>query len=239
MLIFCTIVQHYAQLLYNPMNTDFGSLIRKKNYTKKITQKNLSINKFKDISNISRRALHNLLDNHVTETKFSTLTKLAIALDIPPKELFNTYFQSLNFSHEANLPKHHQTLLAADDISFISDVTIPQGSTVSVSTLFDKTWRIKNSGQTHWQNRSLICLDQLLEVRTMDGKRVTHGLKSARKKYPIPDTAPGEEIELTITFLAPRYPCTVVSCWDIVNVDGKKCFPSEEPLSCMVRVISL
>lgn len=217
------------------MRNDFGQLLRQK-----ITSEKLSISKLAQLSGVSRRSLHNLLENQVTETKFSTLTKLAIALDVPPKELFNAYFQFTDFAHETNRPKNHtRTLIEADDISFINDVTIPQGSIVSVSTTFEKTWRIKNSGETYWQDRSLACLDQLLEVRSVDGKRVTHGLKSARRKYPIPDTAPSEETELTITFLAPRYPCTVVSHWEIVNSNNEKCFLDSYPLTCMVRVMSL
>lgn len=217
------------------MDTEFGLLLRRR-----ILKKSISISQLSRETGISRRALHNLLDGSVGETKFTTLTKLAIVLDLHPMELFSAYFESIDFAYDGNITAGRtDTLTEGDDIGFIDDVTMPDGSTVSVCTTFDKIWRIQNTGQIHWQGRSLICIDSYLEVRGMDGRRITHGLRPAQKQYPVPDIAPGERVDLTITFTAPRYPCSVISCWKMVDANGEFCFPFNEPLSCMVRVISL
>ncbi|MEB4590973.1 NBR1-Ig-like domain-containing protein [Candidatus Thiothrix sp. Deng01] len=217
------------------MDNGFGSFIRSRTQ-----EKNLSISQLAELAGINRKALYNLLDGSVGETKFKTLTKLAIVLDMHPMELFSAYFESIDFAYDGNITAGRtDTLIESDDIGFIDDVTMPDGSTVSVCTTFDKIWRIQNTGKVHWQGRSLICVDELLEVRGMDGRRMTHGLRTARKQYSVPDVAPGERIDLTITFTAPGYACSVISCWKMVDADGEFCFPSNEPLSCMVRVISL
>lgn len=218
------------------MDTRFSLFLRQK-----ILGRGTSISQFAKEAEISRRTLHNLLDGSVAEAKFKTLLKLAIALGIHPQELLSLYVKSIDFTYDdaSSISERADTLINGDDIGFIEDMTIPDGSTVSACATFEKIWNIQNTGSVHWQGRSLICVNELLEVRGMDGRRVIHGLRAAKQRYPVPDLTPGERVELAIRFTAPCYPCTVISCWKMVDANGELCFPKNEPLSCLVRVIAL
>jgi transcriptional regulator with XRE-family HTH domain len=216
------------------MQPDFGSFIRRK-----LLKKGLSISQLATISGVSRKAIYNLLDGKVGEAKIMTLIKIAEALDMHPMELFSVYFQYSSFTYHGSMEGRTVSLAEGDDIGFLGDITYPDGQTVAVNTTFEKIWRIQNTGTADWVGRSIVCIDHLLEVRHQDGKTVTHGLRSARNCYPLPDTPPHGQVDITISFTAPNHPCTVISCWKMTDTAGNYCFPDNAPLTCMVKVISL
>lgn len=47
----------------------------------------------------------------------------------------------------------HPDLSPLDNVSFVSDLTIPDGTYVSPGESFTKTWRIKNNGNTTWDSQ--------------------------------------------------------------------------------------
>ncbi len=65
----------------------------------------------------------------------------------------------------------------------------------------------------------------------------SRGLKPDSRLIPIPDTPPGETVEISIGFTAPTLPCSCISYWKMSNAEGELLFPESEGLSCLVSVI--
>jgi hypothetical protein len=96
---------------------------------------------------------------------------------------------------------------ACDRAQFISDVTVPDGTTFQPSTAFSKTWRLKNVGTCTWTNYSLI----------FDSGEKMSGPDSAV----IPTSvAPGQTVDITISLTAPATAGTYRGYWKLKNNSG-------------------
>ncbi len=96
---------------------------------------------------------------------------------------------------------------ACDRAQFISDVTVPDGTTFQPSTTFSKTWRLKNVGTCTWSNYSLI----------FDSGEKMGGPDSAT----IPTSvAPGQTVDITISLTAPVNAATYRGYWKLKNSSG-------------------
>ena len=42
-------------------------------------------------------------------------------------------------------------------MQLVSDVTIGEGESVPPTTMFRKTWRVRNSGEMHWPEGTMLC----------------------------------------------------------------------------------
>lgn len=78
-----------------------------------------------------------------------------------------------------------------DAASFVSDVTIPDGTVIAPGATFEKTWRIKNTGKTTWTKAySLIYIQ---------GERM-----NAPDTISLPKDVPsGESVDITVKLTAP------------------------------------
>lgn len=186
-------------------------------------------------SGISRQTLYKLLNAEIVEAKLSTIVKLSEALKLHPIDLLKLYFDGLKL----------RSYLKKDDSGFLGDVTYPDNSLVTINQQFTKVWNLKNIGKTTWVNRRLICVDDQLQVSNnidnIDNIKVNvqRGLKPLQTIINIPKTEPGETVQISIDFLAPSYPCSVISYWKSIDEKGEFCFPDKEGLSCHVKVIGL
>jgi hypothetical protein len=91
-----------------------------------------------------------------------------------------------------------------DRAQFVSDVTVPDGTTFQPNTVFSKTWRLKNVGTCTWTNYSLI----------FDSGEKMSGPDSAV----IPTTvAPGQTVDITISLTAPANAGTFRGYWKLKN----------------------
>ena len=97
-----------------------------------------------------------------------------------------------------------------DDANFVSDVTIPDGSTLKAGEQFTKTWRFQNIGKTTWTTDYAI---QYLEGNLM-GKDSALTFKLAK------NVAPGEYGDVSVIFTAPLEPGVYSSYWKLLSVDG-------------------
>jgi hypothetical protein len=96
---------------------------------------------------------------------------------------------------------------ACDRAQFISDVTVPDGTTFQPSATFSKTWRLKNVGTCTWTNYSLI----------FDSGEKMSGPDSAT----IPTSvAPGQTVDITISLTAPATAGTYRGYWKLKNSSG-------------------
>lgn len=94
---------------------------------------------------------------------------------------------------------------SCDQARFIGDVTYPDGSRVSPGETFVKTWRLENGGSCTW---------------TEDYALVFSGgeLMGAPAQVPLPHAvAPGERVDVSVTFTAPQAVGGYRSEWLLYN----------------------
>jgi hypothetical protein len=119
-------------------------------------------------------------------------------------------------------------LTAGDASQFVGDVTIPDGTRVKVNARFDKVWAIKNIGSVAWQHRFLAPVQPATDS---NGCRVP-------SRTAIGDTAPGEQVMISVPVTAPSRPGR---CWvgfKMVDEQGRVYFPSKRPVYFLVNVIA-
>lgn len=96
-----------------------------------------------------------------------------------------------------------------NDLTFLEDVTIPDGTAFVPGEVIDKVWRVINAGTCNW--------DADYRVRFIDGDPMGAELEHAL--FPARSTA---NAEIAITFIAPDTPGIVTSAWQAYT-------PEEEP----------
>jgi len=96
---------------------------------------------------------------------------------------------------------------ACDRAQFVSDVTVPDGTSFAPGIGFSKTWRLKNIGTCTWTNYSLI----------FDSGEKMGGPDSAG----IPTSvAPGQTVDITISLTSPTTAGTYRGYWKLKNSAG-------------------
>lgn len=95
-----------------------------------------------------------------------------------------------------------------DSLSYLSDVTIPDGTIVAPAASVDKRWEVENSGTCNWTSRYRLKLVAGAEM----GAKPEQSLLPARS---------GARVELRIQFTAPETPGTYRSAWQAFNPNGQ------------------
>lgn len=113
-----------------------------------------------------------------------------------------------------------------DKTLFIKDVTIPDGTSIPVNTTFVKTWRVKNVGSVVWKNRYLKRMTPHSEL-----------ICSSPSMVPIPETQPGETIDISVTFKTPHLPGSCRTDWKTSDDRGNLYFPDMHGLFSIVAVV--
>ena len=124
-------------------------------------------------------------------------------------------------------PPPAQVAVADDRTLFIKDVTIPDGTSMPVNTTFVKTWRVKNVGNVVWKDRYLKRMTPASEL-----------ICSSPALVPIPETAPGETIDISVTFKTPHLPGSCRTDWKTSDDRGNLFFPDMHGLFSIVTVVS-
>lgn len=191
-------------------------------------------------AHFSRESLYKLLRGEIVNPSIQTLHGLALALEISPIFLLRQYFDDLNLGAATQLPSRHPD----DHVSFIRDVTIPDDMVVGFNQRFVKTWEIQNTGGISWQGRQLVCCDDdFVLARRLPGGGLEEIMDShllpAVRLVPIRELQPGEIVSISVEFVSPSFPCTVMSLWKIVDAQGALCFPELSGIWVKVRVVGL
>ena len=92
---------------------------------------------------------------------------------------------------------------------YVSDVTIPDYTTVEPGQQFDKTWRLSNSGECPWPPG--------VKLAYVSGARLGGGSSEPLAG----ETAPGEEVEVTVSMTAPSSPGTHTGRWRMQTAEGE------------------
>lgn len=82
--------------------------------------------------------------------------------------------------------------IPGDASTFVADITIPDGTIMAPYQEFEKTWRIRNSGTVPWTGRWL----------ARRGAPTGHGVPTSPARVSIPDTQPGEEVDISVPMRA-------------------------------------
>ncbi|MBV6395889.1 MAG: hypothetical protein HFACDABA_01476 [Anaerolineales bacterium] len=93
-----------------------------------------------------------------------------------------------------------------DRAQFVTDVNIPDGSSMMPGQAFTKTWRLKNIGACTWSGYSLV----FDEGNSMSGAAATA----------IGSTPPGASVDISISLTAPTAPASYRGYWRIRNASG-------------------
>ena len=95
------------------------------------------------------------------------------------------------------------------------DVNIPDNTQMTAGQSFVKTWKIKNSGTCTWDT----------------GYKIIYAgyatqLSGQPQPLPLPVT-PGQEIEISVNFIAPAQSGSYSSAWTLQNANGNNFFGTD------------
>lgn len=96
-----------------------------------------------------------------------------------------------------------------DKAGFFADVTIPDNTLIEKNAPFTKTWRFRNVGTCQW--------GEGYQVVFANGH-----MMSGPPSLPLPSTAPGDTVDVSINFKAPAEGGTYAGDWQFQNAKGKR-----------------
>jgi len=117
--------------------------------------------------------------------------------------------------------------LPGDRSEFVDDVTIPDGTVMPPDFIFEKVWRLRNAGTVPWTRRLL----------ARDGAASGHGIPHSPSRVSIPDTAPGELVDIAVPLRAHPIPGTAQVRWKMVDEDGYEFFPDRYRYGILLTIV--
>ncbi|GAB4505861.1 MAG: hypothetical protein Fur0043_28620 [Anaerolineales bacterium] len=96
----------------------------------------------------------------------------------------------------------------ANDLDFLDDLTIPDGTVVSPGVSIDKQWLVQNSGSCNWDAR--------YRLKFAGGDPL--GATTEQALYP---ARAGMQVTLRISFTAPTTPGTYKTAWQAFDPQGE------------------
>lgn len=100
------------------------------------------------------------------------------------------------------------TPACSNNLTYIADLTIPDGTVVTAGETIDKRWQVKNTGTCNW--------DQSYQFRLTAGSNM--GANNEQALFP---ARSGIEFPLRILFTAPQDPGTYRSAWQAIDPQGQ------------------
>ncbi len=108
-----------------------------------------------------------------------------------------------------NMPLPTATAISyCDWVTFVKDVTIPDGTRLSAGETFTKTWRLKNRGTCTWTS------DYMLVFTNGDQMGGTTAIRLPGPVYP------GQTVDVSVTLTAPDKRGRYISYWMLRNQYG-------------------
>jgi DNA-binding XRE family transcriptional regulator len=134
----------------------------------------------------------------------------------------------------ANRPPQRKSLddawpypVPGDASTFVADITVPDGTVMPPYYKFEKVWRIRNSGTVPWVGRWLVRV----------GAPTGHGIPTSPYKVPIPDTQPGEEVDIKVPVQSQALAGSSQAHWKMVDDDGREYFPDRYGLGLVLSIV--
>ncbi len=110
--------------------------------------------------------------------------------------------------------------------AFVADRTLPDCSHVARGSTVVKIWRLRNIGTVPWHGYALHRIDmpeQLDQCQTITDA-------------PIPDTQPGQVVDISVTVMAPNGPGFCFVRFKVEDGFGRIAFPSSRPVNFQLIV---
>jgi Ig-like domain from next to BRCA1 gene len=95
-----------------------------------------------------------------------------------------------------------------NSLSYLEDLTIPDGTQVAPKSVLDKRWRVKNTGSCNW--------DERYRLKEIAGPEM--GASSEQRLYP---ARSGSEATIRIQFTAPDEAGTYRSAWQAYDPEDR------------------
>ncbi|MBE0695427.1 MAG: hypothetical protein IH586_00735 [Anaerolineaceae bacterium] len=100
------------------------------------------------------------------------------------------------------------TITCKDQLKFLSDLTIPDGTVVAPDSTLDKRWEVENSGNCNW--------DEKYRVRLIAGPEL-----SAQKEQALYPARSGTRAVIRFIFKAPLETGSYRSAWQAYDPNGE------------------
>ncbi|WP_237075745.1 NBR1-Ig-like domain-containing protein [Mycobacteroides abscessus] len=117
--------------------------------------------------------------------------------------------------------------IPGDALTFVANVTIPDGTVMVPNQMFEKTWRIRNSGTVPWKGRWL----------ARDGTLTGHRSPLSPPKILIANTSPGQEIDITVPMRAQQPAGGSQTHWKMVDNHGWEYLPDLHHAALVVSIV--
>ncbi|KAG8378782.1 hypothetical protein BUALT_Bualt07G0020800 [Buddleja alternifolia] len=136
-----------------------------------------------------------------------------IRMDRPavPRRLMS--LKELHDSNQAPMPPHVLYGGPKLDSRFIQDVNVIDGTTMAPLTPFTKIWRMRNNGMVVWPART-----QLVWI---GGDKLSNQF-SVEVQIPADGLPIGQEVDVSVDFIAPELPGRYISYWRMASPSGQK-----------------
>lgn len=99
--------------------------------------------------------------------------------------------------------------IPCDDLEFVEDVTIDDGTEISAGEPFQKIWRLKNVGSCTWTSAYDLVFDSGTQMGAPDSQQLT-----------IETVDPGQEIDIAVNLVAPDDPGKYRGNFKLRNTSG-------------------
>lgn len=93
-------------------------------------------------------------------------------------------------------------------LTYLDDVTVPDGSIYVPGDEIVKTWAVRNDGNCTWNEK--------YSLRYINGSAM-----EANNRQSLPELEPGEEGEVTVIFIAPQYAGSYYTSWQAYDAKGE------------------
>ena len=98
--------------------------------------------------------------------------------------------------------------LLANNLKFVSDVTIPDGTQANIGEAMEKKWEVENNGTCNWISGYTLRL-------------VAGGSLGANPEQALYPALAGSKVAIQMNFLAPTAPGNYKSAWQAYGLDDK------------------
>ena len=106
-----------------------------------------------------------------------------------------------------DIPRPTATPACTNILSFLEDVTIPDGTVAAPGSMLDKRWRVENTGTCNW--------DETYRLKLVSGPEM--GVATEQALYP---ARSGTQVEIRIVFQAPQEAGLYRSAWQAYSPKG-------------------
>ena len=165
-----------------------------------------------------------------------TLDAISTTMVVPqgtPNPTQSNVFTPIPTEAQAETPKPGDTATATgtvvpcDQVSFLRDMTIPDGSLLKPGTAFTKTWELKNTGSCAWN--SLYMLVFANEGDLMGGE-ISQPLVTSGA------VQPGESVKVSVNLTAPINQGDYKGYWRLRNPTGGEFGPAGKSFWVAIKV---